>query len=152
MGNILKIGIAVLVVYLAITQVPSLVDKISEMGEDLSRKGDSVGQGQCVPAAERASDTFVDEMRKYPKPPFDIDAWEFSMERVQEHLYDAQDRCGCSLDSCVRATEALQELEALIADFDDSLRGDSAPLNPARRQETINRLLKRAREFDRQGN
>ncbi len=152
MSKIFKIGIVVVVVYFGIKQVPPLVDKISEMGEGLSRKGDSVSQGQCVPAAERASEAFAVEMRNYPRPPFDLDAWEYSLERVREHTYEAESRCACGLDSCVRATEALNELDALISEFDDSLRGEGMPLNPARRQETINRLLKRAREFDRQGN
>lgn len=153
MKKILQLGIFALVVYVAYQQIPTVVDKISEMGEGLSRKGDSVSQGQCVPAAERATESFASEIRNYPKPPFDIDAWDLSMERVREHVYDAESRCSaCGLDSCVRATEALSELDALIADFDDSLRGEGMPLNPARRQETINRLLKRAREFDRQGN
>ncbi len=153
MKKILQLGVVALLVYLAIQNVPTWVDKISEMGEDLSRKGDSVSQGQCVPAAERASESFVAEMRNYPRPPFDLDAWDLSLERVREHTYEAESQCGaCGLDSCVRATEALHELDALIADFDDSLRGEGMPLNPARRQETINRLLKRARDFDRQGN
>ena len=152
MGKILKIGVFVLVIYVGIKQVPPLVDKVSEMGEGLSRKGSSVSQGSCIPAAERASESFIQEMRNYQKPPFDLDAWDLSMERVREHMYDAEDRCNCGLDSCQRGQQALTALDSLIADFEDSLRGDGMPLNPARRQETIDRLLKRGRELDRRGN
>ncbi len=152
MGKIIKIGILAVLVYVGIKQVPPLVEKISQMGEGLSRKGSSVSQGDCVPAAERASEIFINEMRNYQKPPFDLDEWGFSLERVREYTYNAEDRCGCGRDSCIRASEALSELNALIADFDNGLRGDGVALNPARRQETIDRLLKRAREFDRQGN
>ena len=153
MKKIIQFGVLALVIYFAYQQIPTVVDQISEMGEDLSRKGDSVSRGLCVPVVERASETFAMEIRNYPRPPFDLDAWDLSMENVREQVYDAESRCStCGLDSCVRATEALNELDALIADFDDSLRGEGMPLNPARRQETINRLLKRARELDRQGN
>ncbi len=152
MGKVVKLAVFALLIYVGIKQVPPLVEKVSQMGEGLSRKGSSVSQGDCVPAAERASESFIREMRNFQKPPFDLDEWDFALERVREYTYDAEDRCNCGRDSCVRATEALSELNALIADFDNSLRGDGVALNPARRQETIDRLLKRAREFDRQGN
>ncbi len=152
MGKVVKLGVFALLIYVAIKQVPPLVEQVSQMGEGLSRKGSSVSQGDCVPAAERASESFIDEMRNFQKPPFDLDEWDFAMERISEYTYDAEARCNCGRDSCVRATEALSELNALIADFDNSLRGGDIALNPARRQETIDRLLKRAREFDRQGN
>ncbi len=81
-----------------------------------------------------------------------MESWDLFMERLKGQLYDADTECGCPRDSCQKATEALSELNALIADFDNSLRGSGMPLNPARRQETIDRLLRRARELDRQGN
>ncbi len=152
MGKILKVAVFALLIYVAIKEVPPLVDKVSEMGEGLSRKGGSVSQGDCVPAAEAASESFTNEMRNYTKPPFDLDAWDLSMERVREYVYEAESKCSCGRDSCVRATQALDELNGLIDEFDNSLRGEGMPLNPARSQETIGRMLKRAREFDRQGN
>ncbi len=152
MSKIFKLAIFALLVYVGFKQIPPLVEKVSEMGEGLSHKSPSVSQGDCVPAAERANKSFSREMRSYTKPPFDLDAWDFSMERIREFVYEAQNRCDCGRDSCQRALEALSELDLLISDFDNGLRGDDTPLNPARRQETIDSLLKRARELDRQGN
>ncbi len=152
MGKIIKFGVFAAVVYAAIQYGPSLIDKVTDMGSGLGRKGGSVSQSRCIAQAEEASETFAREMRGYPRPPFDLDAWNQSLERVRGLVYDAENRCNCGRESCQRALEAISELNALIADFDNSLRGDGAPLNPARRQETIDRLLKRARELDRQGN
>lgn len=151
MSKVFKYGILAILIYVAIKEVPPLIDQVSEMGSGLSRKSASVSETQCISTAERASQGFVREMRNYSQPPFDLDSWDLAMEGVREHVYDAQSRCDCGRDSCQRATEALDELNLLIADFDNGLRGDGAPLNPARRQETIDRLLKRARELDRQG-
>ncbi len=152
MSKLIKIGVLVLLVYLAITKLPPLLDKVTDMGSGLGRKSSSVSQSQCVSAAERASESFTDEMRNYSRPPIDLEAWSQSLESVRAHINEADARCNCDRSSCHRAAEALGELNGLIAEFDNSLRGDGVPMNPARRQETIDRLLKRAREFDRQGN
>ena len=151
MGKIIKLGVFVVLVYVAIQKVPPWIDKVTDMGSGLGRRASSVSQSQCVATAEEASETFNHEMRGYQKPPFDLDAWGLSMERVRGAVYDAESRCDCGRDSCQRALEAISELNGLIASFDNSLRGDGTPVNAARRQETIDRLLKRARELDRQG-
>ncbi len=151
MSKIIKLGVFVLLVYLAITKLPPLVEKVTDMGSGLGRKSSSVSESQCVSAAEKASENFAVELRNYSRPPVDLKAWDLSMERVRGNIYDAESRCDCDRNSCQRASEAIAELNGLIAAFDNSLRGDSMPLNPARQQETIDRLLKRARDFDRQG-
>ena len=151
MGKIIKYGILVILVYFAIQKAPELVEEIANLGSNLSRKTGPVSQSHCLPAAERASESFSEGLRDFSEPPFDLDAWDYFLEDVRRDLYAAESRCDCPLDSCQRASQALDELSALIADFDNGLRGDSLPLNPARRQETIDSFLKRARELDRQG-
>ncbi len=151
MSKILKLALLAGLVYLMIQEGPSLVEKISNMGSDLGRKSGSVSKSFCVTAAEKASESFAEGLRDFSDPPIDLDAWDEFVERVRGDIYDAQDRCDCPRNSCQRATEAIDELTALMADFTNSLKGDSLPLNPARRQETIDRFLKRAREYDRQG-
>ncbi len=151
MSKLIKLGVFVLLVYLAITKLPPLIDKISDMGSGLGRKASSVNQSQCISAAERASENFTQEMRNFSRPPFDIDAWNRAMDSVRGDINDADSRCACPRSSCQRASEAISELNALISAFDNSLRGDGTPVSAARRQETIDQLLKRAREFDRQG-
>lgn len=152
MKKIIQYGILALVVYVVVTTAPKWIENVSELGSDLSRKGPELGQGRCVATAEGASETFGRGLRNFSSPPVDVDSWDVFMEGLKEKMYDAETECDCSRDSCQRASEALAELRQLIDDFDGSLRGSNMPLNPARRQETIDRLLKRAREFDRQGN
>lgn len=152
MKKIIQYAIAALVVYFVVTQAPKWVENVSELGSGLGRKGPALGQGRCVATAESASETFGRGLRNFSSPPVDIDAWEVFVEGLKEKMYDADTECNCPRDSCQRASEALEELDRLIDDFDGSLKGSGMPLNPARRQETIDRLLKRAREFDRQGN
>ncbi len=152
MSKIIKYGIFALVVYFVIQKAPLVVENISELGAGLSRKGSPVSQTHCLPAAERASDTFSSGLRDFSRPPFDLDAWDMFLEEVQRTVYTAENRCDCPRDSCQRASQAISELNGLIVDFDNSLRGEGVSLNPARRQDTINRMLTRARELDRQGN
>lgn len=152
MGKIIKYGIVALLVYFAYTEWPTLLESIDDFGSDLSRTSSSVGQGRCIPAAEAASDAFSRGLRDFSDPPIDMDAWDRFREVVKGKRYDAEAACNCARDSCQRATEALSELASLVADFDNSLRGEGVPLNPSRQQETINRFLKRARDLDRQGN
>ncbi len=151
MGKIIKYGILAVLVYFAIQKAPLAVEWATDLGSGLNRKSVSVSQGLCVAAAERASENFSRGLRDYSKPPFDLDAWALFVERVHGDIYTADDRCDCPRSSCLRASEAIAELTSLVADFDSSLKGEGMPLNPARRQETIDRFLKRAREFDRQG-
>lgn len=151
MGKLIKYAVILGLAYVAYTEGPKWVEQIGELGSGLGRKGGSVGIGRCVAATETASETFARGMRDFSKPPVDIDAWDHFMEGLKGHMYDAENECSCARDSCQRASEALDELRSLMSDFDGSLRGSNLALNPARRQETIDRLLKRARELDRQG-
>ena len=151
MTKIIKYAILAAVVYWIYTQAPAWVEKVTDMGSGLGRTGSSVGLGRCVTAAERASETFGRELRNFSRPPVDMEAWDRFMEDLQSQLWDADSECSCPRESCLKAAEALSELNALIDDFDGNLRGSGMALNPARRQETINSFLKRARELDRQG-
>ncbi len=151
MGKLIKYGIILLLAYVVYTEGPKWVEQIGDLGSGLNRTSTSVGQGRCVRAAEIASETFTRGMRDFSQPPINLDAWDRFNEGLKGQMYDAESECSCPRDSCQRAAEALSELNALISDFDGSLRGSGLPLNPARRQETIDRFLKRARELDRQG-
>ena len=151
MSKIFKLGLLALLVYLMIQEGPALVEKISELGAGLGRKGAAINQSECVTAAERASETLAKGLRKFSEPPIDVKEWDRFTERVREKIYEAQDRCDCPRPSCDRANEAVEEVNNLMVDFTNNLRGDSIALNPANRQETIDRMLKRAREYDRQG-
>ena len=152
MSKIIKYAIFAVVIYLIYVNAPTWIENVTNMGSGLGRKSSSVGVGRCVSAVEGASESFARELRNYSRPPVDMDSWDLFMEKLKEQTYAADDACSCPQDSCQKAGEALGELNGLIADFDNSLRGEGMPLNPARRQETIDRLLKRARELDRQGN
>ncbi len=152
MKRIIQLAVLAALIYVVVQQAPQLVENVSDLGSGLSRRGSSVGLGACVVAAEGASETFGRELRQFSDPPIDLEAWDLFIEGLKEQIYHAEAECSCPRTSCERATEALGELNRLIADFDNSLRGSGVPLNPARQQETIDRLLKRAREFDRQGN
>ena len=151
MSKILKLAIVALIVYVVFINYETWVDNVANIGQDLSRTGEPIAQGLCVHAAEGASESFAKGLRDYSSPPVDLEAWEVFLEGVKERIYRAESLCDCPRDSCVRATEALSELNQLMEDFDGTLRGDPGSLNPARRQETIDRMLKRARELDRQG-
>ena len=152
MKKLLQLAIVALIAYFVFTNYESWVDSIANIGQDLSRTGEPVTQGLCVTAAERAGETFSRGMRDYASPPVDLDAWDQFVEEVKERIYRAEIHCECPRDSCARAVEAMSELNHLIEGFDNSLRGGNLTLDPGRRMETIDSMLKRARELDRQGN
>ncbi|MEM7349494.1 MAG: hypothetical protein AAF657_01725 [Acidobacteriota bacterium] len=151
MGKIIKYGIVLFLGYLAYTEGPALVERVTELGSGLGRKSSSVDQGGCIGSAENASESFSRGLRQFSEPPIDLNAWELFLEDIKEKQYNAEATCSCARSSCGKASEALAELATLVADFDNSLRGNGIPLNPARQQDTIDRFLKRARELDRQG-
>ncbi|MEM7586744.1 MAG: hypothetical protein AAF560_25365 [Acidobacteriota bacterium] len=156
MGKIVKWLIIAGLAYLAYTEGPGIVERVGQgfgdVGSGLSRQATSLGKGRCLQAAESASERFSEGLRDFSEPPIDLPSWERFNENLRGLIYDAESECSCPRDSCTRAMDAINELNSLIADFDGSLRGSGQPLNPARRQETIDRFLKRARDLERQGN
>ena len=151
MGKVVRYVVLALLVYLAWQKAPELAEWATNLGSGLSRKSVSISQSLCVSAAERASEKFSGGLRDFSKPPIDLEAWDSFVEKVREDIYDAESRCKCPKSSCQRASDALAEVNSLIANFDNSLKGQGVPMNPARQQETIDRFLRRARELDRQG-
>ncbi len=156
MGKLIKWAVIIGLAYLAYAEGPGLIERfgdgVDDLGSGLNRGAASLGQSRCVQAAEQASESFSHGLRDYSEPPVNIDSWERFKDKLEGLIYDAETECSCVQDSCQRATDAVGELNSLIADFDGSLRGSKVAFNPARRQETINRFLKRARELERQGN
>lgn len=151
MIKLIKLAIVIGIVYLVVTQAKPFVERVTEVGDGLSRRSPGVSQGHCLRTADGASESFGREMRNFAKPPFDLDEWDRFLEDWKGQLYEAESACSCPRSSCQRASEALAALSDLVEDFDNSLRGGPPASRVADRMDRVNRLLKRARDLDRQG-
>ncbi len=151
MERILKLALVLVLLYLGWTRgLPWLEQRFGGGGGGGGAAGDGEG-GRCAAAAEGANDAFAAEIRRFPAPPVDPDAWGEAMATIEGRLDGARSACRCPLDSCARAAEALDEIADLVARFDDGVRGGGVPLNPARDQVRIERLLGEAKSLARRG-
>ena len=96
----------------------------------------------CVFAARSASDFWGSNIRAFASPPYDTQAWDEFKSHVDDRISTATSKCSCADDACKRATEAMDELHALVNEMDASVRSSSPPPSDAvQRQERIDNAL-----------
>jgi hypothetical protein len=153
MARIVKLLVIAVLLYVAWTQGwPWLEKQLGSLGISRTQAGaPTVGggpEGSCISMAERANDALAGGIGRFISPPFDTGAWMQFAGRVQLQIRDADSACGCPHEACVKASEALRELDALLMDMDGMVRGSAESFgNPATRQERIFDLLNEARQL-----
>jgi hypothetical protein len=152
MARLLKFAVVAIIVIFAFSKgLPWLKQ---ELGGGTSMKlpdGDDDG-GVCVALAMDANRMFGDSIRAFSRPPIDLPSWDSAKSGVEAAIYEADLACSCIEESCGKGSEALSTLRGLLSGFDSGFRGNgSVPLNGAREQLRINRLLDEASELARHG-
>lgn len=156
LGGIVKLLVVAVLLWFAVTEGwPWLKRELDRMGHrsPAAEVEEGAGEGtECVIAAGRASEALGETLRRFRTPPYDLGAWENATTALEDRIWTAESACGCALDSCGRASEALAELRDLVHSVDGVVRGDATAFrNPARQQERIDELLDQARDLARQG-
>ncbi|HVS14697.1 MAG TPA: hypothetical protein VMV46_12285 [Thermoanaerobaculia bacterium] len=154
MKGLIKLGLFVVVVYLAVSYGKPWLERMSGTDFGLGTMGGTdIGTAErCVSMVERANQDFAERTRAVFYPSVNAAAWPPVHEAVQNRLDKARNDCGCfeltsedSREGCQAAQEALGVLERMVAEIDGSIRGGGGIGNPAYRQEQINALLTSAR-------
>ena len=146
MGKIIKLIVVAGIIYFGLTYAIPWFKGLA--GAPLRTGGASTGSGagRCIDLASRASSAFGEEIRRFSRPPFDVNAWSASVTRLQIKMADADSACYCPSAACPKAREALSELRTLVSQFEGFVRGDATGMsNPASLQERVDQLLDEAR-------
>jgi len=101
---------------------------------------------ECIYRATEANEALSQAVRRFSQPPVDQDEWSSVTWEIESEIQLAAAACMCSLEACQTASQALDEIRALLSNLDGMARGDSTGFaNPARQQERIFELLDQAR-------
>jgi hypothetical protein len=106
----------------------------------------------CAAAAAAASEKWGSGLSQFSSPTPDLGAWSSFRSSVDSAISSATHECAASSESCVKGREAMQELSKVVADFDSAIRaGNGVPNDVVQHQESIDNLIDRARELQREG-
>ncbi|MBV8519635.1 MAG: hypothetical protein JO197_19745 [Acidobacteria bacterium] len=110
------------------------------------------GGGQCVAAAQRASEAWGGGISRFANPPYDQNAWASFRSDVDTRIGNADSLCSCSDQACTKSAEALHDLRGLVSEVDGTIRnGAEPPSNLVSRQEEIDNRLNEAHDLVRAG-
>ena len=141
MEKIIKLGLVAGLLYLGFTMGRPYIEGLI----DTPAVGGS-GGGQCSSQINRARDNFADKMRDVT-PPVNIERWNSGFAMSRGRVEQARDSCNCEGEGCAAGRDAVDALERLMREWDDSLqRSGAPPLNGARGLERVDRLIGEARE------
>jgi hypothetical protein len=106
--------------------------------------------GECVQLAARAGERLHDDILERPRALEDDAEWNATTEEVESAIQEARFACGCRLQSCIAAREALSSFTSIFVAARDEVRASqSVPLEYGRRYEQANETLWRAYELAR---
>ena len=127
-------------------------DNQAKPGELAKSSGRASGS-QCSPYADSAANAWSRGISKFTSgPPYDMTAWDSFRGDVESRISEADSHCGCALDSCARAREAMSGLRGMVGNVDGMIRNNSAPPSDiVSRQEDLDRLVEQARDLEREG-
>ena len=147
MKQIVTLAILAIVLFLAYSEGLPWIQQ--QMGGE-SGDGGGEAPARCVHQAERANDTFGDNVGRVFTPGGDPDAWDAFVERVRSETDDARSLCRCREPACEKATEAMDHLGELLDQYDERFRsGGGMSSNPAQELLRMHRLLTEARQLAR---
>ena len=115
MGKIIKLIVLAAVIYFALTYAIPWIKGLA--GAPLRTGGASAetDAGRCIDRASRANSAFGQEVRRFSRPPVQVNAWSTAVTRVKIKIADANSACYCSSPACPKAREALSELQTLLS-------------------------------------
>jgi hypothetical protein len=110
------------------------------------------GGGQCVAAAERASEFWGSGISRFVNPPYDQNAWSSFRSDVDTRIGNAESLCSCSDQACTKTADALRDLRGLASELDGTIRnGAEPPGGLVSRQEAIDNRINEAHDLVRAG-
>lgn len=106
----------------------------------------------CVASGERVSESFGSRLGGFVNASADLSAWTEFRTGIEGQIGEAQAACSCSLESCSKTKEALNELRSVVGQLDSAIRGASSPgTGLVMQQEKIDNLLEEAKDLADQG-
>jgi hypothetical protein len=104
------------------------------------------GDDSCVGRATSASNAWGNGLGQFVNPPYDTEAWASFSRDVKQHISEAEAKCACESESCIKARSAMSDLRSLVSELDSSVRSNSPPSSDlVRRQEQIDNTIDEAR-------
>lgn len=119
----------------------------------ISSSRSTASGSSCSPYADSAASAWSRGIRKFTgAPPYDIAAWDSFRSDVQTRIGEAESHCGCALDSCAKAREAMSGLRGMVDSVDGMIRNNSEPPSDiVQRQENVDTLIDQAKELETEG-
>ena len=146
LNRLITIAVVIALVYFLLTMALPMLQKQFGGSSPVTESTAESADATCVDGAVQANDRLVSTARSYGQPPVDVDAWSNEVWKIESELQTARSTCSCGSDSCRAATQALDEMSALLSNLDGMVRGDSPGFaNPGNQQERINQFLDQAR-------
>ncbi len=146
MKQLITLAVVALVFYVGYTQGLPWIQQ--QMGQGAGA-GDTA-PARCVYQADRASNTFGDDVGRRFAPGAGTDAWDGFVGSVRDEIAAARSQCSCSEAACGKAKEAMDRLDELVEDYDERFRsGSGMSANPAGELVRVHSLLNEARALAR---
>lgn len=145
MGNLLKWLVILVLLFIG---WKALAPRIKGLKTTKSTATSSAAKGDdsCVGRATSASNAWGNGLGSFVNPPFDTEAWSSFSRDVKQHISEAEAKCACESDSCIKARGAMSDLRGLLSEMDSSVRSNSPPSSDlVRRQEAIDNAIDEAR-------
>ena len=145
LNRLITLAIVLALAYFVVTRgLPWIQRQMSP-----AASGESTGGGEaaeCIFRATEANESLSQAVRRFSQPPVDQDEWSNATWEIEREIQSAAAACICPLEACLTASQALDEIRALLSNLDGMARGSSEGFaNPARQQERIFELLDQAR-------
>jgi hypothetical protein len=152
-GKLVKGLIAIVVIFFIWKKgIPWAKESFSAGSSSSSSSRTSGAATGCADRAAAASDGWGNGLRMYINPPYDLDAWGRFKSGVDAKVSMAEAGCGCSLESCRKAQDAMRQLRSLVSEMDMAIRGGtSVPSDAVSRQESIDNTIEEARQLAQSG-
>ena len=104
------------------------------------------GDDSCVGRATGASNAWGSGLGRFVNPPYDTEQWASFSRDVKQHISEAEAKCSCESESCIKARGAMSDLRGLLSEMDSAVRSNSPPSSDlVRRQEAIDSAIDEAR-------
>ncbi len=98
----------------------------------------------CVFEARQANDYFGSRVGSFTNSTSDWDSFKSEMD---SRISNARSKCSCGDQACTKASEAMDELSAMLTDMDSSVRGgNGVPTDLVQRQERVDQALDAAKD------